>query len=75
MGKISAEVNSVKQEYNALPGKAVSGSVCVHSIGNIEYMVERVFSGHRTLKQVVVEEIVSGANSFPTFDHSARPML
>ena len=75
MGKISAEVNSVKQENNALPAKAVSGSVCVHSIGNVEYTVEQVFSGHRTLKQVVVDEIVSCAKSVPTFDHSARDMI
>lgn len=75
MGKISTEVNTLKKESNALPEKAFSEQVYVHSIGNVEYTVERVFSGHRTLKQVVVDEIVSCAKSVPTFDHSARAMI
>lgn len=75
MGKISTEVNTLKKESNALPEKTFSEQVYVHSIGNVEYTVERVFSGHRTLKQVVVDEIVSCAKSVPTFDHSARTMI
>ena len=46
-----------------------------HRIGNTTYIVERVFSGKLTPRQIVVEEIVSNAKMSSTFDHSSRPVV
>ncbi len=48
---------------------------CLHELGGVVYVVERVFTGNRTAKQAVVEEIVTSAGSIHSFDRPDRPVV
>ena len=62
-GKISSEVNALNEIYPAHAAENLNNSAGTikHRIGNTTYIVERVFSGKLTPRQIVVEEIVSNA--------------
>ena len=76
-GKISSEVNALNEIYPAHAAENLNNSAGTikHRIGNTTYIVERVFSGKLTPRQIVVEEIVSNAKMSTIFDHSSRPVV
>lgn len=59
----------------ANPANTVYEDSCLHEFGGAIYVVERVFTGHRTAKQAVVEEIVTSAGSIHSFDCPDRPVV
>ncbi len=59
----------------ANPANTVYEDSCLHELGGAIYVVERVFTGHRTAKQAVVEEIVTSAGMIHSFDRPDRPVV
>jgi len=59
----------------ANPANTVYEDSCLHELGGAIYVVERVFTGHRTAKQAVVEEIVASAGMIHSFDRPDRPVV
>lgn len=59
----------------ANPANTLYEDSCLHELGGAIYVVERVFTGHRTAKQAVVEEIVTSAGSIHSFDRPDRPVV
>lgn len=59
----------------ANPANTVYEDGCLHELGGVVYVVERVFTGHRTAKQAVVEEIVTSAGMIHSFDRPDRPVV
>ena len=72
------EVNSMQQTSKAKAGGSVPAayeSRCLHELGGAVYVVERVFTGRRTLRQAVVEEIITAAGAAGSFDRPAGPVV
>ena len=64
-----------RQRNAANPANTVYEDSCLHELGGVVYVVERVFTGNRTAKQAVVEEIVASAGSIHSFDCPDRPVV
>ena len=64
-----------RQRNAANPANTVYEDSCLHELGGAIYVVERVFTGHRTAKQAVVEEIVASAGMIHNFDRPDRPVV
>ena len=46
-----------------------------YKIGSATYVVERIYTGNKTVRQVLVEEIISAAKQDSYFDHFTKKML
>ena len=64
-----------RQRNAANPANTVYEDSCLHELGGAVYIVERVFTGHRTAKQAVVEEIVASAGMIHSFDRPDGPVV
>ena len=64
-----------RQRNAANPANTVYEDSCLHELGGVVYVVERVFTGRRTAKQAVVEEIVASAGMIHSFDRPDRPVV